>query len=167
MGGVLDDHQPVPVRDRGDRFHVAGEPPVVQDDYGLRLRADCRLEVGRIEVQLLRPHDVDEDRLGAGVTDCVGGGDEVERRDEHLVARPASNRQKCQVQSRGAVRHGDRVAGAAELGELPLELLDAGAHAPPARLDGLQSGVHELVVDDHVGQRHSPLHERHAACLTE
>ena len=46
------------------------------------------------------------------VADRVGGGDERERRDDDLVARPDARARQRQVQAGGARRHGDAVRGA-------------------------------------------------------
>src|ERR671930_1222063 len=46
--------------------------------------------------------------------------------------------------------------GAAEGGELALELFHARAHAPPARADGLEHRIGELVIDADVRERNAP-----------
>ena len=81
---------------------------------------------------------------------------EVERREHDLVARTDSGCEQCEVQCGGPVRHRQGVLDADELGELALELLDAGPHAPPARVDHFIDNPSELFVDEHVGQGHRP-----------
>ncbi len=114
VGRVLDDGEAVTLCDLVERGHVAGETGVMQDNHRLRLLRNRRLHICRIEVQFLGADDVAENRLGAGVLDRVRRGDEVQRRNHHLVAGPATDGQQGQVQRRGAVGDGDGVLGTAE-----------------------------------------------------
>ena len=114
-----------------------------------------------------RADDVAEDRLGARVLDRVRRRDEVQRRHHHLVAGATADCEQREVERCGAVGDRDRVLGAAERGELALELLDPRPHAPPAGADNLEHGLDELVVDDHVGERDAPAGLGHLPILTE
>ena len=66
--------------------------------------------------------DVGEHRRRAGVGDRIRRGDERQRRDDDLVARPEPGRHRHEVQRRGAVRHRHGVLGAGVGGERLLEL---------------------------------------------
>ena len=134
---------------------------VVQDEDRLRPLGESRLHVGRVEVEVVRACDVAEDGRGSGVHDRVRRRDEVQRREDDLVSLPAAGGEQGEVEGGGAVRDGDRVACAGELGERLLELLDARAHAPPARTHDCEHVVDELLADGDVGERHLPTRSRH------
>ena len=167
VGRVLDDGEAVTLCDLVERGHVAGETGVMQDNHRLRLLRNRRLHICRIEVQFLGADDVAENRLGAGVLDRVRRGDEVQRRNHHLVAGPATDGQQGQVQRRGAVGDGDGVLGTAERCELALELLHPRPHAPPTGANDGKHCLDELVVDGHVGERYMPAGLGHRPILTE
>ena len=87
LGGILDQHQPVPVADRPDLVELARVAEHVDCHDRLRALGDRRLERGRIEVQRARV-DIGEDRRRALEDEAVRRGDERERRGDHLVSRP-------------------------------------------------------------------------------
>ena len=153
---VLYDRKPMPVGDLGDCVHRTWKAGVVQGDHCLRSRCDGGGDVLRVEVELVGTDDVTEDRLCPGVDDRVRGGDEVERRDDDLVSRLATHCEQGQMERGGPVGDRDRVRSAAKGRELALELLHPRAHAPPARADGLEHRIGELVVDTDVRERHAP-----------
>ena len=153
---VLDDRQPPRAGERPHRVHVARVARVVERDDRLRAVAERRLDVGWIEIRLIRSENVAEDGLGSRVHDRVRGGDEVQRRDDHLVSRAAPDGQEAEVERRRPVGHRDGVRRSAERGELALELLDSRAHAPPAGAEGLQRSAGEVLVDHDVRERHLP-----------
>ncbi len=70
---------------------------------------------------------VDEMRQRAAIADGVGGGDEGQRRRQHLVARPDPGEQQRDMQRRRAVDHGDRMRGARRRRHLLLEAGDEAA----------------------------------------
>jgi len=151
--GVFDHDEAAPLGQRQDGVHVARMAAVVQDEDRLRpLRESC-LHVRRVEVEVVRACDVAEDGRGSGVHDRVRRRDEVQRREDDLVSVPAAGGEQGEVEGGGAVRDGDRVACAGELGERLLELLDARAHAPPARTHDCEHVVDELLADGDVGER--------------
>ena len=73
------------------------------------LGVDRGLEVGGVEVQVVGAGDVAEDRRRPRVPDRVRRGDEVERREDDLVARAAARGEQREVQRRGAVGDRERV----------------------------------------------------------
>ena len=70
---------------------------------------------------------VDEHRPRAGVADRVGGRDEGERRDQHLVVRLDAGDEQRDVQRRGAVDGGHREARRRRARPAPLEPVDVRA----------------------------------------
>jgi len=70
-----------------DRHQGAGQP-TPSGPLGKLLRHEVGIDVPR------RRRAVDEDRLGAQVTDGVGGGHERERRDQYLVPRAHTEHQE-------------------------------------------------------------------------
>ena len=74
---------------------------------------------------------VDEQRLGAGVDDGIGGRGERHGRCEHHIAGACPQHQQPQVQGRGAGRQGNRVLPVAIVGQFSLE----GVHLRPQRCD--------------------------------
>src|ERR671918_409895 len=89
--------------------------------------------------------------------DHVGSRDEVQRGDDDFVAWAAARREEGEMECCRSARHGDRVPAAALRCEGLLELLDGWAHAPPARRDDIADGVENLLIDEHVRKRNSPL----------
>ncbi len=71
---------------------------------------------GRVDVERRRV-DVAEDRLGALVEQAVGGGDEAERRGQHLVAGAPAELADGEVERRRAAGDGDGVVDAEPRGE--------------------------------------------------
>ena len=135
----------------------------MEQEHSLRGRSDGRLEVSGVEVQVVGTDDVAEDGRRARVPDGVRRGDEVERRQDDLVARPAAGGEERQVQGGSAVCDRKGVCRVGQLGEGRLELPDPRAHAPPTRVDDLVDEGTELVVDEHVDQGHDPSRAR--SCL--
>ncbi len=99
----------------------------------VRLR-DGALDGVRVEVVRARV-DVGEDRRRAALPDGVGGGDERQRRHDHLVARTDARDVQRELQRGRAVRDGDGLGGADALRERGLELAHARALRDPARGD--------------------------------
>ncbi len=80
---------------------------------------------------------VDEDRPGAEVGRCRCGGDEGERRDEHVVARPHPGQQEGQVEGGSTAREGHGVGDARPPRELALEGVDVRPEGgDPVRVEG-------------------------------
>src|SRR5256885_7576996 len=97
---------------------------------------------------------VDEDRRRAAVAHGVRRCDEGQARDEDLVARPDPDGDQGEVERRGTVGDGDRVAGAAERSELALELRDERAErADPPGADGSDDIGKLLVADERLIDR--------------
>ena len=156
MRCILDEDEPVAFGDRRNRCQVARKTAVVNDDDCLRSLADCSSDVLGVEIEVDFACDVTEDRGRAGVFDRIRSGDEVERGDDDLVSRTASRRKQGEVKRGRAVRNGEGVPSATELGELALERCNARPHTPPARRDCFADDSSHLVGDDDVGQRHTP-----------
>jgi hypothetical protein len=154
--GVFDDRD-TPARGDGQHtIEVAGVPAVVEQDHRLRTRPERGLEIGRVEVEIVGAEDVAEDRCRADRRDGVRRSDEVERRQDDLVARTTAEREQREVQGGRAVRDGECMPRSGELCERLLEPLDTRPHAPPAGRKRLAAGLQELCVDPDVGQRHAP-----------
>ncbi len=108
---------------------------------------------------------VDEARPGAGVLDRLGGRREGVGHRHHVVARPDSQRQQAEVQSRRPRGDADRPADAAELGHRPLERGHLRPADERAAADHAGDGRVELVAlpppgRDHVHQRNGHLSHR-------
>ena len=69
----------------------------------------------------------------AAVPDGVGGRDERQRRDDHLVARADARRVQRELQRRRATGRGDRVGGADALGEGGFERAAPAGPGRPSR----------------------------------
>ena len=118
---VLDDGEAVRGGDGEDRRHVGGAAAHVNRHDGLRAAGDRRSSALGIDVQGLRI-DVDENRHGSGQANGVGGRDEGDVRDDHLIAR-ADARGGERKEDRGRpARRGDRVRHAEQIRDTPLEL---------------------------------------------
>src|SRR6185312_16596603 len=119
-GGIFDDGETMAACDIDEPRKVAGHPHLVNTKDGAALGRDRRFDLAHIDIVCLRL-DVDENR------NCTTIGNRVCRRDvgmtdrDDLVARRNSGRQERKVESRGAVRHGHRVAGTDELCKLAFE----------------------------------------------
>ena len=128
----------------------------MQHDDGLRLRVPPRLQVGRVEVQVVVAEDVAEDRRRAGVRDRVRRGDEVERGQNDLVARAAADGEEREVQRRSPVGDRERVRHAKNSAKRARTRRRAGpCSTSPSR--ALGHGRAQLVVDADVRERHEPL----------
>ncbi len=134
-------------------------------DDGLGALGDERLDRPdvHVEVVALAAHEVAEDRLGAAVADSVGGGDEGQRGDDHLVAGLDTGGDASDMERGGAARKGEDVLRAEVLGEFLLERLRLRARAEPTRAKRRSDGLELLVADAHVEDRdlrRSRLHRR-------
>ena len=126
LGGVLDEDEVVLLGNFQQPRHRGHVAEHVHDDHRLDVRArrlvdaaaPAHLGVG-LEVFLHeRGADAqavaaaDEDGLGARVAHGVDGGDERQRRHDHLVAAPDAGREHREVQAgrAGVARHGARRA---------------------------------------------------------
>ena len=89
----------------------------------------------------VRVLDVREDRSRAHAEDGVGGGDEGERRTDHLLARADAQRQQGQLQGVGARGGQQHAVGAEVLGEA---LLHAAADGTVAGQTSLEGPLHRL-----------------------
>ena len=121
------------------------------------LGPDRGLEVGRVEVQVVRARDVAEDRCRPRVRDRVRGGDEVERREHDLVARdrtPAASRARCSAAVPLAT--GERMLAPANSANAASNSSTLGPmlHQPESTTSSTAAA--QLVVDENVGQGHSP-----------
>ena len=166
MRGVFDHSQPETLSQLEDLVHPAGMPAVVHDDDRARPGPDRCFEVDRTDVQVVDAGNVTEDRIRAGVTNRVRGGNEIERREEHLVTRAAASGEQREMQGRGAVRDGKRMPHATEARELELELANPRPHSPPAGPKRCCHGLFDLVVDEDIRQRDDPAlfsRRRHAS----
>src|SRR6185312_9811320 len=119
---VLDHRDAAAVGDVEDLVHATWVAAVVHDHDRLGRRAYRRLDIARIEGQVVLSADVAEDGRGADVADGIGPRDEVEGWDDDLVPWAAPDREERQVERGRPVGDRDRMPCAAEVGEGPLEL---------------------------------------------
>ena len=123
LAGVLDDREPVPLGDRGDRGHVRGQAEQVDRADRLRARRDRRLDpvsVDHVRVRL----DVDEDRRRSGREDRTGGRVERVTDRDHLVTGSEPHAGVDDHQRDRPVGDRDRVADTDVLRPVRLELGD-------------------------------------------
>jgi hypothetical protein len=125
----------VPPRDVGNTVDPGRVTVEVDGHDGARARRDLVLDLGGIDVERHRV-DVHEHRPGAGAGDAAGGGEEGERRQQHLVAGADLQGVQGQRHRVGAGGAADAVAGAAVGGDLVLQGGDLGAE------DDLPGGQH-------------------------
>ena len=148
-GGVLD-HGDAPrlARAPGCASRSAGTPPWCTT-MTARVRAvSARLDRRRGQVPRGRV-DVGEDRVRPDVADRVGGGDERERRDHHLVAR-ARSRQRCSARCSAVVHEDTATACAAPtaLGErAPRTAPPAGPARPSRSATAVGGGLRLLLAE--------------------
>ena len=134
-------------------------------DHGLGALGDECLDRFRVHVEVVAftANDVAEDGLCAAVADGVGGGDESERWDDHLVPWLDPRGDARKVERSGAAQEGEHVLRAQVLGELLLERLCLRAGAQPAGAERRGDGFEFLLPDPHVEDRYlrnSRLHRR-------
>jgi hypothetical protein len=96
VGVVLGGNSGVP-RHLLDRVHLAGHARVVEHHDGLRPRRDLPSQLGFVEVQRVRTH-VQEGRSAAAERKGAGRGNEGERGDDELVARPDLEQQGAHLE---------------------------------------------------------------------
>src|SRR5881227_2138801 len=94
---ILDYGDAVLRRKLNDLVHCARMAAVVQHDDGSRGRRDRGFDTAHIEVQVVRALDVAKDRRRTHMDDRVRGGDEVQGRNDDLVARGAADCEQRQV----------------------------------------------------------------------
>ena len=167
--GILEQQEPVLLRERGERLGLAGMTAVGHAHDRLRARRDAGAHRGGIQPRLGQADDVGEHRGGARVRDRIRGGDERQRGHDDLVAGAEPCGHRHQVQGRRAVGHGHGVACPGVLGERLLELLRTRPLAEPARPVHVGHGCDVRLGHDDVGERHAPARDGdggHQAQLT-
>src|SRR5439155_16963659 len=142
LGRVLDEHEPVPVRDRAHLVELARTAEHVDGDDSPRPVGDRRLDRCRVHVQRLRV-DVREYRRCAFEDEAVRRGDEGQRRRDHLVARADPGNVTEHVQSRRPARDRSRVRRTHPFGKQLLEPLDPRPERQPPGPEPLE---HELLL---------------------
>jgi hypothetical protein len=122
VADVLDHLDPVLLRDRHDRVHVARMAAVVDDDDRLRAPRDAALDVGGIDADRIFL-DVGEDRRGTQRHAGHRGGPVREARRDQLIAATQADAEERAEQRGGAVRMTQVELRADELAPLGFELL--------------------------------------------
>jgi len=120
LRGVFNDHQPVPLRNRGERLHRCGLAVEVNGDDRPGARGDGGLDGGRVDEQELVV-DVDENRDGADPGRGLGRRDERVDGNDDLVAGADADGPQGEFDGVGAVGHSNAVLNADVLRVLPLE----------------------------------------------
>ena len=84
MGRVIDHLETVVIGDGLNSTGVTGPTIDMDRENGSRLRRDCRLNLGRVEIERFRV-DIDENRLDSVPEKRVGGSNEAVGRRDHLA----------------------------------------------------------------------------------
>src|ERR1039458_9497237 len=101
LGGVLDDGEPVTVRDPHDRVHIAHLAEQV--NWNDRLGAGRDGPLNQFGVDVIRARiDVDKNRGGARADDGAGGGEEGKRGGDRFVAGAQTERHHAAQERVGA-----------------------------------------------------------------
>src|SRR5689334_20247459 len=108
MSGVKEQLQATPLRDPGQRFHIARVAPQMDAEYASCPRTDQRFNLRGIKCEGLWI-DICEHRLNAKPTKNVGGCHERERRDDDLTVELQSTDRNFKAD--GRICRGDTVAG--------------------------------------------------------
>src|SRR5262245_178307 len=156
LTGVVDQPEPVPLRDRAQLVELARVAEHVDDDDPLCALRDRRLDRIRIEVQ--RPRvDIREDWDTSLDDEAVRRRDERDRGRDHLVARLHARDVAEQVQPGGAARHRSRIGRADALGDQLLEAIDRRTEREPARAQDLQDELLLALIDERARERNASL----------
>jgi len=89
-------------------FHATGKTAVVHDNDCFGARGDLALDLGRVNGELIRPHDIGETHIRTGVKHGIGGGHKSQRGHNHLITRADAQGQTGQVQRLGGVGDSER-----------------------------------------------------------
>jgi hypothetical protein len=143
--GVLDQRDAPLVAQLPQRGDVRRVAAVMDGADRLGLGRDTGLDVVRIDSQIVLSTDLGEDRGCAAVAGRSRRRHERDGRHDHLVSRPDSRREICEVECRCAARERDGVARAEVLGELLLECLRPRAHGQPPRAQRRGDGLDLLL----------------------
>ena len=106
LGGVLEDHEAVPLRDPSDVLHRGRVSIEVDRHDRRRSLSDGRFDAGRVEAEGVFVN-VGEDGGRAAQGDRVRGRGEGEGGDNDLIAGADSGGEQPQVQGGGSRVHGD------------------------------------------------------------
>ena len=146
LAGVLNHPGSVAGGKLQDGIEVGGTAEGVDDEDGARAGRDGTGDAGWVEVER-EGIDVRENRRCALVKNGVGGGDEREGRENHLVAFTDSQGRQTEVQAGRARGQGHAVRHADEAGDGFLELLELGAEADPRGVQHRDDGFDIRSVD--------------------
>ena len=159
LRGVIDHIELVLFGDRPHRLIVGRKSEQVDRHQRLRLEAGAlrrrnrAFDAGGIDVEGLLV-DLTEHRRRADERHRFGRGRIGERRADHGVAAPDALRHQHQHQRIGAARDPDRVPGAAEFGQRPLELTDFRPIDELAMLGDARDRVVDLLPEAAALRRH-------------
>ena len=152
LAGILDHDQAVAIGNRPDHVHVRDEAEQVDRADRPRPGGDGLLDLRGIDQVRVRL-DVDEDRVGAGREDRVGGRREGVADRDHLVAGLEADAGEDRHQGQRAVAHRDRVLHADVLGPAGLELGDLLALGQHPALEDLGDRIDLFLADVGTGDR--------------
>ena len=150
--GVLHQRQTVAAGELEERIHVGRQAQLVHRHDRLRAGRDGTLGGRRIEVVGARVH-VREDGGRAVLPDGVRGGDERQRRHDHLVPRSDARDVERELQRGRAVRRRHRLGRADACRERLLELAHARTLRDPARRDHVGDGDSLVAAQVGTGER--------------
>lgn len=156
MRRVFDDNQPVLVGQPKDSFHRTRVPAVVENYERFRRRRDRSFDIGRVEVEIVCAEHVAEHGPRARVRDRVRCRNEVQGRQDYLVAWATTRGYERKMKGRRAARDSKSMSRARELGEGRFEVGHPWAHAPPPRGDNLSNRLEHGRIDLEIGQWHRP-----------
>ena len=142
---VLDDAEPIAIRQRADRRHVARQPGEMHGNDDRWQRA-CLLGLLQLERERRDRHvarcriDIDEIHACAAVQCAVCRGDEAVGTGPDPRARPCAEREAGDVKSGGGVRDGDRMRDIVQARECRLEARNRRPLRQPAGGEHLPDG---------------------------
>ena len=152
VGGIFQHTQLVLARNGENRVHVAGQAAVVHRHDGLGARRDGGLDLARVDIERDRIA-IDQHRIGAQVTDHLGGGGEGQRGRDHLVTGADAHGFQRQMQAGGGGIDGNAMHAAAQV---VTKLLFEGARfragGDPAGTHGMGNGGDFFLADVGAGE---------------
>ena len=137
LGGVLDQLEAVARDQVQHRVYVHRQPVDMHHHDGLGVRGDLGFDLGDVHVPG-QGVGVHQDGGSAGTDDLVDAGNDGEGGQNHLIARPDTQRFDRRIQRRRAIAHRDAMLTPATGGERLLKALDERPlRRDPAGVDAL------------------------------
>src|SRR5262245_50673422 len=141
--GVLKNLHPAPAADVEEGVNVSRQAHLVNHHDRPGARVDASLGVGGVDVIGPRIH-FGEDWSRSHVSDGVRGGDEAQRRNYHLIARPDAENEQRHVQRGSAATTSHRVLSPDILRDSALEFRHARPLSEPTAFNDLPDAFYFL-----------------------